>query len=112
MVGSDPLLTMGTLRTAIRKPYFGSSPSLAQEDFNAAASDRSVRNFSQINTYWYSATLNSSGLAYVNKTGLTQFRLYFSTPDNANGVSDYMKFSSGNSSAGYQPQLLIMYILP
>jgi hypothetical protein len=113
LVGSNPFLSLGILRTAIRKPYFGSSSSLALEDFNAAASANSVGNFTPVTTILYSATLTSTGRAYINKAGLTQFRLYFSTDDNDNGIADYMEFYSGNTTTTlYKPQLIISYIIP
>ncbi len=111
VVGSNPFLTLGSLRTAIREPYFGSSSSLALNDFNAAVSAANIGTFSLISTSLYSATLNSAGCAYINKAGLTQFRLYFSKDDNDNGAADYMEFYSGNyATKTYQPQLVIKYM--
>jgi hypothetical protein len=48
----------------------------------------------------------------INKTGLTQFRLSFTKDDNDDLGSDYVKFFSGNSISGYQPQLIIKYYVP
>jgi hypothetical protein len=55
--------------------------------------------------------LTSTGRGDINKTSLTQFRLYFSTATNLNNKADYMKFLSGNSSSN-PAQLIITYTLP
>jgi hypothetical protein len=113
LTGSNPFLTLGTLRTAIRKPFFGTSQNLALEDFKAAASALSVANFHPLTTLLYAATLTPTGCAYINKTGLTQFRLYFSTNNNNNNTADYLSFFSGETSTTlYKPQLVITYIMP
>jgi hypothetical protein len=111
-VGSNPFSILGSLYADIRKGYFGSSSSLQLIDFNAAASASKVGTFGATPVSgWYSATLNSSGRSNINKTSLTQFRLYFSKDDNDNNMADYMKFFSGDASSG-KPQLIITYTLP
>ena len=60
---------------------------------------------------WYTAKLNASGRSKVNKTGLTQVRLYFQRGDNNNRRADFLSFASGNAASG-QPQLVITYALP
>jgi hypothetical protein len=58
---------------------------------------------------WYLANLNSTAYPFVNLTGITQFRVYF-LDDNGNGVSDFVKFFSGDTAAiANRPQLIIQY---
>jgi hypothetical protein len=61
---------------------------------------------------WYSATLNANGRNNINRTGITQFRLYFLKDDNNNHVADFMKFLSGNAPVASRPQLVIEYYAP
>ena len=111
-VGSNPFSVLGSLYADIRKGYFGSSLALQVADFNAAVSAGKVVLFGKTPVSgWYSATVNLSGLNNINKTGLTQFRLYFSKATNTNNKADLMNFVSGNASSG-QPQLIITYTLP
>jgi hypothetical protein len=111
-VGSNPFSILGSLYATIHKGYFGTSSSLQLADFNAAATASKVGTFGTTPVSgWYSATLNSTGRSNVNKTNLTQFRLFFNTDDNNNNVADYMKFVSGDASSN-KPQLIIKYTLP
>jgi hypothetical protein len=111
-VGSNPFSILDSLYADIRKGYFGSSSSLQLADFNAAATASKVGAFGTTPVSgWYSATLNSTGRSNINKTSLTQFRLFFNLDDNDNNVADYMKFVSGDASSN-KPQLIIKYTLP
>jgi hypothetical protein len=110
-VGSNPFNVLGSLYASIRKGCFGSSSDLQLTDFNAAATASKVGAFGTTPVSgWYSATLNSTGRSNINKTSLTQFRLFFNIDDNNNNVADYMKFVSGDGSS--KPQLIIKYSLP
>jgi serine protease len=84
MIGSNPFSALGSLYVDIRKGYFGSSSLLQVSDFNAAATASKVGTFGKTPVSgWYSATLNTSGRSDINKTSLTQLRLYFSKATNA-----------------------------
>jgi hypothetical protein len=98
----------------IRKPYFGTGLALALADFNAAAGKSNVATFSSTPlSGWYSAVMNSLAYPFINKTGTTQFRLYFTKDDNDDGAADYMKFFSGNyATAAARPTLTIIYYVP
>ena len=109
--GTNPFTILGPLYVDIRYGNFGSSANLQASDFQAAADATKVASFGTTPvSSWYSATLNSLGRAYINKTSLTQFRLYFNKATNANNVADYMKFVSGDGSS--KPQLVITYTVP
>ena len=110
--GTDPFTILGSLYADIKTGYFGTSSSLELTDFNAAATASKVGAFGKTPVSgWYTASLLSAGRSNVNKTNLTQFRLYFSTATNANSQADLMKFYSGNSSSN-PAQLIITYSLP
>jgi len=112
VVGKNPFSALGSLWADIRQGFFGSANSLQLGDFNAAASAVKVGAFNKTPVGgWYTDTLNAAGLLKVNKTGLTQLRLYFATDDNNNHIADYMKFFSGNSAAN-KPVLVIIYSVP
>ena len=112
VTGSNPFSVLGSLYADIKKGFFGTTSALQVTDFNAAATATKVCTFGKTPvSSWYSATLSSTGRLDVNKTSLTQLRLYFSTASNANNKADYMKFFSGNSSSN-QAQLIITYSLP
>ena len=55
--------------------------------------------------------LDATGLAAINKTGRTQFRIYFELDDNDDGSTDYMGYrSSETSNEDNRPRLLIAYV--
>jgi hypothetical protein len=111
-VGSDPFTALGNLYATIRKGWFGSSSALQLTDFNATATATRVGAFNKTPVNgWYSATMNATGCNNINKTNLTQFRLFFSKDDNDNMSADFVNFVSGNASSG-KPQLIITYTLP
>ncbi|MCA9934703.1 MAG: protein kinase [Ardenticatenaceae bacterium] len=60
---------------------------------------------------WYSAEMTGAALALLNQSGYTQFRIYFTLPNNANGVSDLLLFDSGDATTD-RPQLVIVYNEP
>ncbi len=114
LVGTDPFLTHQGLKFDIRKSYFGTASTLIGSDFQAPPSLMTAGGFlsKPINS-WYYAVLNTDASALVNKIGLTQFRFRFAKDDNDDNGSDYLAFSSGNSSsASARPTLLIEYYVP
>ncbi len=81
--GTDPFTILGALRVDTRKPYFGTSSRIGGRDFQAAPQRTIVATFhtTPVNN-WYTAVIKSLAYPYINKTGTTQFRLYFTTDDN------------------------------
>ena len=65
---------------------------------------------------WYFRALSATYFGYINKMGITQFRLRFSGDDNNNRIADYLTFYSGNSvptiTYNYRPALVIKYSVP
>lgn len=112
-VGANPFTVLGSLWADIRQGPFGSNATLQLADFSALASASKVGTFSTTpSAGWYTDTLNATGRSKINRTGLTQFRLYFAVDDNHNFAANFMKFVSGNGAAAFRPTLEIKYKLP
>lgn len=111
--GGDPWASLGTLNVHLANPYFGSSATLATEDFAAAPTASNVTTVAKpsANNVTVSCPLSSAGVLKVNKTGKTQFRLEFSLDDDNDSANDYVNFYSGNYSTNtnYRPKLEIQY---
>jgi hypothetical protein len=113
VAGADPFGTHGALVVEIRNGPFGSSAKLQVADFSAAASPGAFRDqFSVLTSSWYASQINNANLLFVNKAGVTQFRLFFSRDDNDDLGADYINFFSGNSTDGNKPELIIKYYIP
>ena len=112
--GTDPFTILGWLRADIRKNYFGTSLTLVKTDFQAAAHVSAAGSFRATPTSnWYFSNIGSAGYPYINKTGTTQFRLYFATGDNDDLAADYMSFYSGDyATAAARPTLVVEYYTP
>jgi hypothetical protein len=113
VVGTDPFATHGALLAEIRSGAFSNSTALQAADFSAAASPGAVRDpFSGLTFSWYAAQVNNANLLLINKSGVTQFRIFFGKDDNDDMGSDSMKFFSGNSIEANRPELVVMYSVP
>lgn len=113
--GKNLFSLLGNLLVDVRKGAFGSN-ALQLSDFQAAPSAKKVGSFglglpTVIGGLWYSAGLNSTGMADINRTGITQFRVYFTKPTNLNHLDNYMNFSGGEN-ASFAPELVVTYSLP
>jgi uncharacterized delta-60 repeat protein len=112
IVGTDPFTTHGNLLLDIRNGLFSNNLDLKVSDFAAAASSITPDTITPLTSSWYAANLSSSNLPFVNKYGVTQFRLRFDGDDNDDLGADYMKFFTGESTTANQPQLIVVYVLP
>jgi hypothetical protein len=110
-VGGNPFTLLGSLLVDIRKGAFGKT-TLEAADFQAAATAKKVGIFGKKPVSgWYNVTLNAAGMNNINKTGVTQFRLYFTKDDNNNLKAEFMKFFSGNAATS-KPEMVITYTMP
>lgn len=113
LVGANPFNTHGTCSVDIRGGTgFGNATALATGDFQASADATQVATMSNpgANGDWSSGAVNSTGRGFVNKTGHTQFRVYFATGDNDDSGDDYLGFYSGdNATSANWPVLEIVY---
>jgi hypothetical protein len=111
LTGTNPFTTHRLCQVDIHSGAFSGSLSLANSDFQAAAT-ATVATLSNaaVNNAWSEGTLSASGLTAVNKTGITQFRAYFTLDDNDDTGNDYLGYYSGNdANAANRPQLVITY---
>jgi hypothetical protein len=113
VVGTNPFTTHGALRFDMRKGFFGAADTLAIGDFQAAATKLNAGQFSSTAVSGgsaYQANLPASSFPYINKAGITQFRLRFTLDDNDDMSADYMKFLSGDYSVvSDRPELEVQY---
>ncbi|MFO1434004.1 MAG: DNRLRE domain-containing protein [Candidatus Competibacteraceae bacterium] len=110
--GTSPFSTHGTLLADIKTGGFNGNNALETADFQAAASATGVATLSTAasNGAWSEGSLNAQGLAALNRTGRTQFRLYFSLDDDNDKVADYLGYYAGEySTAASRPQLVVTY---
>jgi hypothetical protein len=111
VAGTDPFTTHVGLVLDIRKGGFSGNQALQLGDFNAASSGPAGSVPNVLVGGWYSSVLNPAAFPFVNKTGVTQFRLRFQKDDTMTGA-DLLKIYSGNGPAQYQPILIIEYSIP
>ena len=113
VTGTDPFSTHGNIRMDVAEGAFGGNPALQLIDFQAAASKNAVASITNTPAgNWYSKILGAPVYPYINKTGVTQFRLRFNLDDNDDLGADYLKLYSGNAIAANRPQLIIEYYIP
>jgi len=96
----------------IRDGAIGKSLSLEPIDFSSPAGPGS--SIDQMISLGSVATtlLSGNNLRFINKYGVTQFRVRFSRDDNDDRSADYVKFFSGDSSDSNRPQLIVTYYVP
>jgi hypothetical protein len=113
-VGTSPFTTHGNILVDIKKGAFSGSADLQPGDFQTASSRNAAGTIKNTPASgWYSVTFSSSIFTYINKAGVTQFRLRFQIDDDDDNVADYLKFYSGNAgTAPNRPQLIIEYYVP
>jgi len=112
-ISHDPS-DLGDMKADIKKPSFGTT-SIENSDFQASADASQVATMSYPSGDgdWSSGSINSTGRSYINKTGVTQFRIYFETDDNNDGYTDYFGFYSGDYEVtADHPKLEVKYQLP
>jgi hypothetical protein len=111
--GTNPHSTHGSCLADVVTGAFSGSTTLQTGDFQAAATATAVATMSNptANGQLSEGLLNASGLAAVNKTGTTQFRVYFTLDDNDDTGNDYLGFYSGeNGTASNRPVLEVTYL--
>jgi hypothetical protein len=99
--------TLGLFKVDIKSPYFFTSVSLQKNDFDDTVPSDAI-NVGQMprvdSGTWAEARLNHASFGYINRTGTTQFRIYF---DNPSEQPTYVGWYSGGASDA--PQLLVQY---
>ncbi len=113
VIGTNPFdAGFGQLLVDAKTGGFSSNVALQNSDFEAAATAPGVALLSNAlsSEAWSEGSLNAAGLAAINHSGTTQFRLYFQRDDNDDRGNDYIGYYSGdNSNVAYHPQLVVAY---
>ena len=111
--GTSPFLTHGTCWMDIKSGSgFSGSTALVASDFEAPADATQVGSLSDAanDGDWSSGSIDASALQFINKSGKTQLRVYFTLHDNGNGKADYIGWYSGeNATAANRPVLEVLY---
>ena len=112
VTGTNPFTTHGTCWVDVETGGFAGSTTLANGDFEAAATAVQATSLSNAvsNGDWSEGTLNAAGLSAIHTSGTTQMRIYFDLDDNDDAGNDYIGYYSGdNSNASNHPQLVVVY---
>jgi len=113
VVGTNPFSTHGTCFIDVKGTGgFGGSTNLQTGDFQAPADAPQAGSLTDApnDGDWSYGVLDANGLLFIDKTGITQFRIYFSLDDNDDGASDYIGWYSGdNATPANRPVLEIVY---
>jgi hypothetical protein len=112
VVGTNPFSTHGNLLMDIKTGPFGGSKALQPADFQAAANKSGILIPNTPVAGWYVRNLPANTLTFVNKAGVTQFRLRFTLDDNDDLAADLIRFFSGNAPAANRPKLIVQYYIP
>jgi hypothetical protein len=110
--GTNPFTTHGTCRVDVQSGGLSGSTTLQTGDFQASATVVQAASLSNAtsNGSWSEGSLSAAGLAALDKTGTTQFRVYFALDDNDDNGNDYLGYYSGeNTTAANRPQLVVTY---
>jgi serine/threonine protein kinase len=104
---------MGTLQADIAPPEgFGGDPALTGSDLGATAVSLNVipPTTGTGNGRWLNADLLENGLRALNRHGRTQFRLYFTLPNDNDNAQDWLRFAAGDADdETLRPRLVILY---
>ncbi len=113
VTGTNPFTTHGVLYIDVRNGAFSQNGVLQLGDFQAIASKSAAGAIpnAPVNG-WYSRVWTSGIFAYINKAGVTQFRLRFATDDNDDLGADIIRFYSGNAATTVRPLLIVEYYVP
>ncbi len=111
VTNGNPFTNMGTCYADIKTGSFNGNQALEINDFQAAATHTHVASMSNpaANGDWSVGTLNATGRGDINKTGITQFKVFMTTATDADTKEDVLGCYSGEAASADQPQLVITY---
>jgi len=104
---------LGSLVAYGKNGFLGAASSVQTDDYAAAATGPFAQAFTIPASNDASSTISfsASETAVVNLTGLTQFRLQFTSLNNGNTTADQLLIYSGKATSN-QPQLTVKYTAP
>jgi hypothetical protein len=111
--GTNPFTTHGACRLDVVRGAMGGDPALQASDFQAAVTATAVGTLSDplVNGGLSTATLDAAGLAAIDTTGRTQFRVAFDLDDDDDLLADRVRFGSGdNATATNRPELVVTFL--
>jgi len=111
-VGSTFTRKETAAKVAFMKPVLGFREGYIYNNMMFASAGSVMDTLTVLTPNWYAAELHDANLAFVNKTGITQFRLSFNKDDNNNLNADTIAFYSGDSVSANTPQLIVTYYIP
>lgn len=112
VLGVNPFSSLGVCYVDVMKGTFGKK-SLKKADFEvqATVSQVAVMSDPEANGGISAGIINVDGINAINKGGITQIRMYFSTPSNNNELADLIVFYPGEIfSKTKRPTLEITYL--
>jgi len=115
MSGTNPFNWGGTCNIDLAVPYFNTSEDLESGDWEALATVADVASFASApadpneGLFMVSNRFSPEGRMNINLDGLTQLRVYFTTPRNNNGQADYLGFYAAEAVETRKPRLLLEY---
>lgn len=114
VTGTDPFSWSGNVcYVDVSTGGFNGNTSLENADFQASATAAQVATMSDppTNNSTSTGSLNSTGIAAINRSGRTQFRVYFSQETNNNTSNDYLQLYSSNytTDTSRRPKLIVVY---
>jgi hypothetical protein len=115
VLGASPFDTHNAAKVDVKTGSFNNFALLEPADFQALATSLGVSILSKAaaNGDYSYATLPNAGLAAINKTGLTQLRVYFGKGDDDDSISDFLYFAAGeNANPDLRPRLFVEYLMP
>ncbi|MCA9926042.1 MAG: hypothetical protein KC421_26905, partial [Anaerolineales bacterium] len=93
---------------------FNDNTAIEGEDFSASAAIINAITLipASSNEQWVTGILSETGKQALNRQGVTQFRLYFTLPNNNDNLEDWVRFYAGDAERDFRPELIISYTLP
>jgi hypothetical protein len=112
VLGTSPFI-WGDLKADVKRGFFGTTKYVQVNDFQAAASFAAVGSQpSCAATGSCLVPLSGRAFPFINRYGLTQFRLRFVPDDNNNKKPDYYKIFSGEAATIKSRPLLVVKYYP
>lgn len=106
---------LGAIHIGMAPPNgFNNNWALESEDFSAFTNYTNIASINNLYSgEWLEAGLSETGLQAINRQGHTQFRLYFTLPNNGDSVEDRISFYAADAEdSSLHPQLILDYERP
>ncbi len=113
ITGDNPYDTHGYLVVDIKGPFFGASQNLQTDDFQAVEDMPVACTMFQTGVDWHMCIVKGTAYQYINRDGITQFRMRFQTSDNDDMSADLVNYYSGDVlTANFRPIMMVEFYVP